>query len=119
MLRSTSSTTISRTPEQTISSAQQAQRAALAPQQPSSQDRAVAARAGQRIQQAQIEIAQLKAADAAAKPTQSEPAKADQQPEPTEPSEQPAIPQTVTAAGSSDLKSSRQQEIQQDLDIVA
>jgi hypothetical protein len=45
-----------RTPEETISKARQIQAAALAPADPSGQDRSVAARAGQMAQQAQAEI---------------------------------------------------------------
>ncbi|SFF94086.1 SprA-related family protein [Duganella sp. CF458] len=49
-------TSAGRTPEETISKARQIQAAALAPADPSGQDRSVAARAGQMAQQAQAEI---------------------------------------------------------------
>ncbi|WP_342113678.1 putative metalloprotease CJM1_0395 family protein [Pseudoduganella sp. OTU4001] len=45
-----------RTPEETVEKARQVQAAALAPAEPSSQDRSVAARAAQLQQQAQAEI---------------------------------------------------------------
>ena len=98
------------TPEETISSARQAQKAALAPQQPSSQDRAVASRAAERIQQAQIELAQLKASDARARTTQADDtpdqaADADNSP--------------VEVARTNPLQTSREQQIQQGLDVVA
>ena len=45
-----------RTPQETIDKARQVQAAALAPADPSGQDRSVAARAGQMAQQAQAEL---------------------------------------------------------------
>lgn len=45
-----------RTPEETIAKARQVQAAALAPADPSGQDRSVAARAAQMAQQAQVEL---------------------------------------------------------------
>ena len=98
------------TPEETISSARQAQKAALAPQQPSSQDRAVAARAGQRIQQAQIELAQLKASEAAASIAETD----DTREQSADSNSSP-----VEAANANKLQSSREQQIQQGLDVVA
>ena len=119
------STVKGRTPEQTISSARQAQHAALAPHQPSRQDRAVAARAGQRIQQAQIELAELKAADRTEKianPEKTEPEQTGpEQTETVEPTEQSAekFSNVKTAQGSKDLDNNHQRLIQHSLDVVA
>ena len=52
-----------RTPEETISNARTVQAAALAPADPSGQDRAVAAAAGQMASQAQAELATQKPTD--------------------------------------------------------
>ncbi|MGW8393268.1 putative metalloprotease CJM1_0395 family protein [Pseudoduganella sp. HUAS MS19] len=48
-----------RTPEETIAKARQVQAAALAPADPSGQDRSVAARAAQMAQQAQVELSAM------------------------------------------------------------